>query len=45
MTLQMNLFDDAAEKLVLFQTIDKIKNQFGSNVITKAINLKNDNNK
>jgi DNA polymerase-4 len=29
MTMQMNLFDDAAEKLQLFKAVDGIKNQFG----------------
>jgi DNA polymerase-4 len=42
MTIQMNLFDDAAEKLQLFQAIDKIKNQFGSDAITKAVTIKKD---
>ena len=45
MTIQMNLFDDAAEKLQLFQAIDKIKNQFGSDAITKAITMKKDQQK
>ena len=45
MTIQMNLFDDAIEKLQLYQAIDKIKNQFGSDAITKAITLKKDSSK
>jgi DNA polymerase-4 len=45
MTLQMNLFDDAAEKLQLFQAIDKIKNQFGSDAITKAVTIKKNQSK
>jgi len=36
MTLQMNLFDDAVEKLELFKAVDGIKNQFGSDMVTKA---------
>lgn len=41
-TMQMNLFDSSEEKLQLYQAIDKIKAQFGSNVITKATTLKKD---
>ena len=40
MTIQMNLFDDAIEKLELFKAIDNIKNQFGSEFLTKASALK-----
>jgi DNA polymerase-4 len=40
MTLQMNLFDNTGEKLHLYQTIDAIKNQFGSKAVTKATVLK-----
>lgn len=40
MTIQMNLFDDAVEKLELFKAVDDIKNQFGSNLLTKASALK-----
>jgi DNA polymerase IV len=40
MTLQMNLFDDAVEKLELFKAVDGIKNQFGNNFLTKASALK-----
>ncbi len=36
MTLQMNLFDDAAEKLQLYKTVDEIKNQFGKEIIGNA---------
>ncbi len=36
MTCQMNLFDDDAEKLELYKTIDKIKNQFGQEAIQKG---------
>src|SRR5687768_15840971 len=35
-TVQMNLFDQAAEKLQLYKTVDKIKNQFGRDVIFKG---------
>ena len=41
MTMQMNLFDKASEKLQLYNAIDNIKNQFGKGVITKATVLKN----
>jgi DNA polymerase-4 len=40
MTIQMNLFDDAMEKLELFKTVDQIKNQFGSDAVFKASTLK-----
>jgi DNA polymerase IV len=36
-TMQMSLFDNKAEKLNLYKTVDEIKNQFGSNAITKAV--------
>lgn len=36
MTLQMNLFDNAAEKMDLFRAVDGIKNQFGADKLTKA---------
>ncbi len=35
-TMQMNLFDDSEEKLILYQTVDGIKNKFGKNFVTKA---------
>ena len=40
MTIQMNLFDDAMEKLELFKAVDHIRNQFGSGLLTKASALK-----
>lgn len=40
MTLQMNLFDNAAERLELYKAVDKIKNQFGKGLITKATAIK-----
>jgi DNA polymerase-4 len=40
MTLQMNLFDDALEKLELFKAVDDIKNKFGSALVQKATTLK-----
>jgi len=40
MTIQMNLFDDAIEKLELFKAVDTIKNQFGSDTVMKATSLK-----
>jgi DNA polymerase IV len=36
-TMQMSLFDNKAEKLNLYKTVDDIKNQFGSNAVTKAV--------
>lgn len=45
MTMQMNLFDKASEKLQLYNAIDNIKNQFGKGVITKATVLKNKQSK
>jgi len=36
-TMQMSLFDNKAEKLHLYKTVDEIKNQFGSDAITKAV--------
>jgi DNA polymerase-4 len=39
MTLQMNLFDDTAEKLELFKAVDEIKNVFGKGMIQKATGL------
>lgn len=40
MTVQMNLFDDALEKLELFKAVDDIKNQFGSDMVKKASTVK-----
>ncbi len=40
MTVQMNLFENAKEKLELYKTVDGIKNQFGKDAVTKAIGLK-----
>ena len=40
MTIQMNLFDDAVEKLELFKAVDDIKNQFGSDAVLKATSLR-----
>jgi len=39
-TMQMNLFDDSQERLHLYQAIDRIKNQFGKNFVTKASVIK-----
>jgi DNA polymerase-4 len=39
-TMQMNLFDNTAEKLHLYQAIDGIKNQFGKDAVTKATVVK-----
>ena len=35
-TVQMNLFDQSGEKLQLYKAIDKIKSQFGHDMITKG---------
>jgi DNA polymerase-4 len=43
MTIQMNLFDDAVEKLELFKAVDNIKNQFGNDLLMKASALKKGN--
>jgi len=40
-TMQMNLFDNSQEKLLLYQTVDGIKNKFGKNFLTKASAMKN----
>jgi DNA polymerase IV len=40
MTIQMNLFDDAVEKLELYKAVDDIKNQFGSDAVLKATSLR-----
>jgi DNA polymerase IV len=40
MTFQMNLFEDQAEKLQLFQAVDEIKNQYGADSIQKATTVK-----
>jgi DNA polymerase-4 len=44
-TVQMNLFDQAEEKLQLYKTVDKIKNQFGRDVIFKGSTGTNKPNK
>lgn len=40
MTIQMNLFDDAVEKLELYKAVDDIKNQFGNDAVSKATSLR-----
>lgn len=35
-TFQMNLFNNLEEKMLLYQTIDAIKNQFGKDAVMKA---------
>jgi len=40
MTIQMNLFDDAVEKLELYKAVDDIKNQFGSDAVSKATSVR-----
>ena len=39
MTIQMNLFDNAVEKLELYKAVDNIKNQFGSDAVSKATSI------
>lgn len=39
-TMQMSLFDNNAEKLSLYKTVDEIKDRFGSKLVTKAVNVK-----
>jgi DNA polymerase-4 len=36
-TMQMSLFENNGEKLNLYKAVDDIKNQFGSDVISKAV--------
>lgn len=40
LSLQMNLFDNSGEKLLLFQAMDTLKNKFGPELITKASTIK-----
>ena len=40
MTIQMNLFEDAVEKLELYKAVDDIKNQFGSDAVSKATSVR-----
>ncbi|WP_121354062.1 DNA polymerase IV [Flavisolibacter nicotianae] len=39
MSMQMNLFDNSAEKLQLFKAVDTIKDQFGKGAVMKATGL------
>lgn len=41
-SLQMELFENNAEKLNLYKTVDTIKNRFGSKIVKKASTLRND---
>lgn len=41
-TVQMNLFHNAEEKLELFKTVDGIKNKFGRHAVMKAAGMKKD---
>ena len=43
--IQMNLFDQSEEKLQLYKAVDKIKNQFGYDVITKGSTIPKKDNK
>jgi DNA polymerase IV len=45
MTVQMNLFDDALEKLELYKAVDNIKNQFGTDAIHKATSIRRKDDK
>lgn len=36
-TIQMNLFENNAEKLSLYKAVDEIKDRFGSKLVTKAV--------
>jgi DNA polymerase-4 len=36
-TTQMSLFENKAEKLNLYKTVDDIKDRFGSKLVTKAV--------
>ncbi len=38
MTMQMNLFENSAEQLNLYKTVDDIKERFGTKLVTKAVN-------
>ena len=38
-TMQMSLFENNMEKLSLYKAVDDIKNQFGSDLISKAASL------
>jgi DNA polymerase-4 len=40
MTVQMNLFDDAIEKLELYKAVDQIKNQFGNDAVMKGTSVR-----
>jgi DNA polymerase-4 len=40
MTVQMNLFDDAIEKLELYKAVDQIKNQFGVDAVMKGTSVR-----
>ena len=35
-TYQINMFEDTAEMLSLYQTLDKIKNRFGANAVSRS---------
>ena len=37
-TMQMSLFDNKVGKLQLYKAVDNIKDRFGSNMVTKAVN-------
>lgn len=44
-SLQMSLFEKTAEKLQLYQTMDRINDRFGKNALTKAAIIKNPSGK
>jgi len=41
----MSLFENNAEKLQLYKTVDEIKERFGKKLLTKAVNTKNNKHK
>ncbi len=40
-TMQMSLFENNVEKLNLYKAVDDIKERFGSNLVAKAVTIKN----
>ena len=44
-TMQMSLFENNVEKLNLYKAVDDIKERFGSKMVTKAVTVKNQNQK
>lgn len=46
-TYQIDLFEDTAEQISLYQAIDRMKNRFGFDAVTRCAGskMKNDENK